>query len=158
MKINIICRGVTVIAFLLIVSSLSAQKSSEKIRSEITAALETWNKACGTANTDQMMTLFDDSENIMVIGSANGEINKGKEEIRSWVSQLYSFAGFSWEMNRVDIDSNGKTAWVFVDGSMVLNFKKGGTRKAPYRFTGIMVKKNNQWKWRLFNGSVPQQE
>lgn len=158
MKKNIFLKIVLAITFSVTVSSLSAQKSSEKVRSEITAALDLWNKASGSANTDQMMSMFDDSDNIMVIGSANGEINKGKDEIRKWISQLYGFAGFSWEMNRVDIDSNGKTAWVFVDGSMILNFKKGDTRKAPYRFTGIMVKKNNQWKWRLFDGSVPQQE
>lgn len=52
----------------------------------------------------------------MVIGSANGEINKVKDEIKAWLGQLFGFAGFSWEMNRVDIDSNGKTAWYLLMG------------------------------------------
>lgn len=62
------------------------------------------------------MSLLDNSEDIMVIGSANGEINKVKDEIKAWLGQLFGFAGFSWEMNRVDIDSNGKTAWYLLMG------------------------------------------
>lgn len=77
-----------IITFQLTVSSLTAQGASERVNKEITAALETWNKACGSANTDQMMSLFDDPENIMAVGSANGEINKGKEEIKNWISPL----------------------------------------------------------------------
>jgi hypothetical protein len=147
-----------IILISLSVSSLYAQKGSIKEEKEITAALELWNKTSGEAKIDQMMSLFDNSDNIMGIGSANGEIFKGRDQIRNWLTQLYGFAGFSWEMNRVDIDSNGNTAWIFVDGSMVLKFHNGGTKKAPYRFSGILVKKKGVWKWRLFNGSVPQQE
>jgi hypothetical protein len=61
-------------------------------------------------------------------------------------------------MNRIDIDCNGKTAWVFIDGKMIVDFHKGGRKVTPYRFTGIMVKKKGVWKWRLFDGSVPQSE
>lgn len=135
-----------------------AQKISPKDEAGIKAAIEAWNTASAAASTDQMMSLFDDSDNIMLIGSAKGEIYKGKEQIRTWLSQLYGFAGFSWEMNRMDIDLHGNTAWVFVEGSMVLKFHKGGSRKAPYRFTGILVRNKGAWRWRLFNGSSPQQE
>jgi ketosteroid isomerase-like protein len=158
MKKNFLLPAVLVILFSVTVNSLLAQKSSEKFKIEITKALEEWNNAAKTANLDQFMTLFDNSENIMLVGSANGEISKGKDEIKAWLGQLYGFAGFSWEMNRIDIDSNGKTAWVFVDGKMIVDFKKGGQKVTPYRFTGIMVKKKGVWKWRIFDGSVPQQE
>ena len=150
---------VILLTFLSVIdNSLYAQKSSEKIKSEITKALEIWNAACKKADINQVMSLLDDSEEIMVIGSANGEINKGKEEIKKWASQIFGFAGFSWEMSRVDISGNGKTAWVFVDGKMVVNFHKGGKKVTPYRFTGILVKKKGGWKWSMFDGSVPQQE
>ncbi len=138
--------------------SLYAQKSSDKVKSEITEALKTWNTAAKSANIDQCLALFDDSENIMLIGSDNGEINKGKDEIKKWLSQIFGFGGFSWEMNRVDIDSNGKTAWVFMDGKMIVDFHKGGQKVTPYRFAGILVKKKGAWKWRLFDGSIPRGE
>jgi ketosteroid isomerase-like protein len=146
------------IVFLVLSNAVSAQKCSEKFKTEITKTLETWNTACKNANLEQVMSMFDNTENIMVVGSDKGEISKGKEEIINWVGKLFKNAGFSWEMNRIDIDNNGKTAWVFVDGKMIVNFHKGGQRITPYRFTGIMVKKNGAWKWRLFDGSVPESE
>jgi ketosteroid isomerase-like protein len=147
-----------VILFSTTVTSLPAKESPDKVKSEITEALKIWNTTCKSANLDQVMSLLDNSEDIMVIGSADGEINRGKDEIKAWVGQIFGVAGFSWEMNRIDITSNGKTAWVFVNGKMIVNFHKGGTKVTPYRFTGILVKKKGAWKWRLFDGSVPQQE
>ena len=140
------------------VNSVSAQKSSEKVKNEITETLKIWNTACKNADLEKAMSMLDNSDGLMVVGSAGGEINKGPDEARKWASQIFGFAGFSWEMNRVDIDSNGKTAWVFMDGKMIVDFHKGGQKVTPYRFTGILVKKKGVWKWRLFDGSVPQQE
>ena len=158
MKKNFFLQLAILIVFLILSNVATAQKCSEKVKSEITKTLETWNTACKNANLEQVMSMFDDTDNIMVVGSDKGEISKGKEEINKWVGQLFKNAGFSWEMNRIDIDNNGKTAWVFVDGKMIVNFHKGGQRITPYRFTGIMVKKNGVWKWRLFDGSVPESE
>jgi ketosteroid isomerase-like protein len=158
MKNNIFFQIILVILFSVTTHSTSAQKGLEKIKSEINDALKIWNTTCKSANVDQAMALLDNTAEIMIIGSADGEINKGKDEIRKWIGQIFGFAGFSWEMNRIDIDSNGKTAWVFVDGKMIVEFHKGGKKVTPYRFTGILVKKNGAWKWRLFDGSVPQQE
>ena len=104
------------------------------------------------------MSMFDDSENIMLIGSDSCEVFKGKDQIKGWLTQLFDMASFSWEMDRIDIDSNDNTAWVFVEGRMVVAFKTGKTKKTPYRFTGIMVRKGSEWKWRLFNGSNPRGE
>jgi ketosteroid isomerase-like protein len=158
MKKNIFFQMVLVILFSVTANSISAQKTSEKIKNEITETLKIWNTACKNAKLEQVMSMLETTDGLMVVGSANGEINKGKDEVKAWVSQIFGFAGFSWEMNRIDIDSNGKTAWVFMDGKMIVDFHKGGQKVTPYRFTGILVKKNGVWKWRLFDGSVPQQE
>ncbi len=146
------------ILFSITVNALLAQQSSEKVKREITKTLETWNNAGKKANIDQVMALFDTSANIILVGSDSGEIFIGKNQAKEWLTQLFSFGSFSWEMNRIDIDNNGKTAWVFVDGKMIVNFHKGGKKITPYRFTGIMVKKKGEWKWRLFDGSVPKGE
>jgi len=158
MKQKILLQVLFVISFWAISTSLSAQKSSEKVKIEITQALQTWNSAAKSANVDRCLALFDDSENIMLIGSDKGEINIGKTQSKEWLTQIFGFASFSWEMDSINIDSNGKTAWVFVEGTMVVEFKQGGTKRTPYRFTGILVKKKSEWKWRLFNGSIPRGE
>jgi ketosteroid isomerase-like protein len=141
-----------------LLTSLKAQTSPATVKSEIMDALQLWNNAAKNANVEACMAQFDKTDDIILVGSDSGEIYKGKEEIRGWLTRLFKHAGFSWEMNRIDIDSHDNTAWVFMNGKMVVKWDSGQTRKTPYRFTGILVKENNVWKWRLFNGSNPRGE
>ncbi|MEI8271513.1 MAG: nuclear transport factor 2 family protein [Paludibacter sp.] len=157
-KKNFLIRFVVVTLFSVILNPIMAQSANDSLKIEITEALNSWNTACKSGDVEKLMNMFDDSEGIMLIGSARGEINKGKVDIKKWLGQLSSFAGFSWEMNRIDIDANNTTAWVFVDGKMIVNFHKGGQKITPYRFSAILIKKNAVWKWRQFDGSVPQSE
>jgi ketosteroid isomerase-like protein len=158
-----------VIAVIVIVSfsaQLQAQspkgnkmKGSEgSVEEDIRASLESWNQAAKNRDLDKFMAQFDDTPEIMLIGSDSGEIFKGKAQIKKWLKSLFGFASFSWEMDRIDIDHFENTAWVFMEGYMVVTNEKGSAGRAPYRFTGILVKKDNEWKWRLFNGSVPEGE
>lgn len=158
MKKNIFLRTIIFILLLVVSNSLTAQILTDNVKGEITKALELWNATAKNSNVDQAISLFDDSENILLVGSDSGEVFKGKNQIKEWLTQLFDYASFSWEMDRIDIDYSGNTAWVFVDGKMVVETKAGKIRKPPYRFTGILVKKGNEWKWRLFNGSNPRPE
>lgn len=158
MKTKIFRKLLFVILFSLILNSIYAQPTSVRIKNEITGALKEWNAAAKSANADRCLSLFENSDDIILVGSDKGEICKGKLQIREWLSQIFAHANFSWEMNTIDIDSNGSTAWVFVDGSMIVQWDNGKTKITPYRFTGIMVRKNKLWKWKLFNGSIPRGE
>ena len=137
------------------VKSDKKQGADAGIKKEITAALELWNSSAKDRDVSHFMDLFDNNEAIMAVGSDSGEVFKGREQIETWMKMLFAHRSFSWEMKRVDIDHNGNTAWVFMDGYMIVTNDKGKTAKFPYRFTGILVKVNNTWKWRLFDGSAP---
>lgn len=156
MKKNILHQTVLLILFSIIFNSLTAQIISEKVKSEIIEALKLWNAAAKNSNVDQFMSLYDNTDNIMLIGSDTAEIWKGKDKIRGHLTESFAHYSISWKMDRIDIDYNGGTAWVFVDGLMIINTDKGETIKNPYRFTGILIKKSGVWKWRLFHGSIPQ--
>jgi ketosteroid isomerase-like protein len=150
------------ICLLITASARSQTGKSEKkqgtdaaFKKEITSSLELWNNLAKNRDVTHFMDLLDNTEEIMVVGSDSGEVFKGKEQIKSWMKILFAHRSFSWEMNRVDIDHNGNTAWVFMDGYMIVTNDKGKTAKFPYRFTGILVKVKNIWKWRLFDGAVP---
>ena len=158
MKKNTLIKLVLLILFIVALNSLKAQTSSEKVHKEILETLKLWNTAASAANVDKAILLFDNSDNIMLIGSDSGEVYKGKDQIKGWLTQIFKNVSFSWEMNRIDIDYNGNTAWLFVDGLMIVKFNNGETFKKPYRFSGIMVKKKKTWKWRLFDGSEPKQQ
>lgn len=131
------------------------QEEDATVKKEITAALETWNDAAKSRDLMRFMGLFDNSESIMLVGSDSGEVFKGKEQIEGWAKKLVNYASFSWDMQKIDIDHNGNTAWIFMDGFMIVTNDKGKTSKFPYRFTGILVKVKGTWKWRLFDGSAP---
>ena len=139
-------------------NNLGAQTSPDPKRAEIQEALNTWNTRAKAANTDAFMDLFDNTAGVMLVGSDSGEIFKGKEQISNWVGGLFKNNSFEWEMNQVEIDYYQNTAWVFVGGAMIVTNKKGNKNRTPYRFTGIMVKTAQGWKWRLFNGSIPRGE
>ena len=125
---------------------------------EVRTALATWNDRANKADLVSFMELFDDSSDLLVVGSAPGEVMKGKAAIRNWLSGLFAHNKFSWDLSNPIIDSSGDTAWVFLDGAMTVVNDKGETHKSPYRFSGVMVKKNGAWKWRMFHGSIPEQE
>ena len=156
MKKNTLLKLVLLMSFSIVVHSLPAQVQSDKIKSEIMSALQLFNTCAQKANTDMMMSLFDDSENIMFIGSDSAEIWKGKDQIRGHFNSIFPKESVSLEMNRIDIDYNDQTAWVLVDGSIHISSDSKEIFKAPYRFTGILIKKKQEWKWRLFDGSSPQ--
>ena len=59
-------------------------------------------------------------------------------------------------MSNMTVDQNGETAWAFVDGTATVNQDNGKVMEMPYRITVVMVQKGKAWKWRLFNGSVPE--
>jgi ketosteroid isomerase-like protein len=155
MKNSILFRFAFLIGFSILLNPGSAQNASDRVKNEIAEALKLFNAAAQNANTDQMMALFDDSENIMFVGSDSAEIWKGQEQIRGHLNSIFPNESVSLEMNRIDIDHNKNTAWVVVDGAIIISLETGEKIKAPYRFTGIMVRKHNNWKWRLFNGSSP---
>jgi ketosteroid isomerase-like protein len=141
--------------FSLTSASLIAQGFSDKVKNEISEALNRFNAAAQNASTDQIMSLFDDSENIIFIGSDSGEIWRGSEQIRGHLNSIFPEEHVNLEMDRIDIDYNNNTAWVFVDGSINISNDKGEKFQAPYRFTAILVKKGSEWKWRMFSGSTP---
>ena len=135
-----------------------AQSKQSKTDKEITNALQIWNQSTKASDLDAVMNLFENSENIMLIGSDNGEIYKGKEQISKWLSMLFKHNSFEWEMKRIDIDSFKNTAWVFVEGFMIVTNDKGNKQTTPYRFSGVLVKHKHDWQWRLFDGSIPRGE
>jgi len=135
-----------------------AQTDADKMKAEIRESLQQWNAAAKSGDVNRCMAMFDTTPDILMVGSDSGEIFKGPIEMREWLTALMEHANFSWEMNRVDIDYFENTAWVFIDGKMVVSFDNGKSRKNPYRFTGILIKKEGAWKWRLFNGSIPKGE
>ena len=118
-----------------------------------------WNKAVMTKNVEMATSIFDNNAKVIFAGSEENEIFKGISEIRHSIEDFFSKPlSLSWEFTNMTIDQNKETAWVFVDGTATLKRNNGSTETTPYRITVVMVKKGTAWKWRLFNGSVPEKK
>lgn len=150
-----------IILFSLMSCSLSfpsivyGQQSSEKIKKEITQTLDSFYTAARKANTEGIMSLFDNSSNIIFIGGDSAEIWKGATKIRAHLNSMFPGETVALLMDRTDIDYNQNTAWVFADGKIIIAPTKGDPINGLYRFTAILIKRGNAWKFRLYNGSNP---
>jgi ketosteroid isomerase-like protein len=134
--------------------------STETVHAEVRTALDQFNETSGRGDLAAVLALFDDQADILLVGSDRGEVFKGRAAMEGWLGQLYKGSGFGWQMDRVYISHHGETAWVFVEGKMNVSNKVTGKLRfsAPYRFSGVLVKRGDGWAWRLFHGSAPGKE
>ena len=151
------------ICFLVFTFTNKSQAGNDPQKSDpdsaIRKSLNRLNEMCATKDVQKMMSLFDDSDEIIVVGSDSGEVFIGKKQVQSFMSFLCKMPFvFSFDMNMVSINHNKNTAWVFVNGKMLHTKGSVITAKIPYRITAVMVKKGSDWKWKVFSGSIPRGE
>ena len=106
------------------------------------------------------MALFEDSDDILFVGSDAKEVFRGRAATSEFMKQLFGLPfTFSFDLANVTIEQNGNAAWAFVDGNMIHTRDKGSTAgkvtRMPYRFSIAMANNEGRWRWQLFHGSVP---
>jgi uncharacterized protein (TIGR02246 family) len=135
-----------------------------KDKDAIQATLFAMNAACATRDLAEFMALFDDSDDILFVGSDGGEVFHGKAPVRDFMAQLFGLPfTFSFDLANLTVHQDGDTAWAFVDGNMIHTIDKGSSagkvRRMPYRFSIAMVNRGEgRWRWQLFHGSMPRAE
>ncbi len=127
---------------------------------QIRSTLSALNAACAARDLDAFMALFDESDDILFVGSDKGEVFHGREAVRGFMRKLYGLPFvFSFDLTNATVRQEGDHGWVFVDGNMIRTGDRGDAAgkvgKGPYRFSIVMVRRPAGWKWQLFNGSVP---
>jgi len=134
-------------------------KDSVDINSEIRKGLDRLNEVLATKDLKTVMSIYDDSNDIIVIGSDSGEVFIGKERVQEFMKVIVSMPFiFSFDMDNVIINHDNNNAWVFVDGKMVHTRSDWKVSKIPYRIMAVMVKQGDDWKWKVFSGSIPRGE
>jgi ketosteroid isomerase-like protein len=127
------------------------------VDSDIRKALERFSELAGRGDVQLFLSQFDKEADIMMVGSGNTQVFKGRAALEAWLGQVFSEMRISFEMNRVDISHHGDTAWAFVEGTETARDLSGKVLGInPYRFTAVLVKRGDVWVWRLFHGSTPE--
>ena len=140
---------------LIIPNFVIGQSNQDKVKSEISKTLERFYKAAQEGNAEGIMSLFDSTSKVMFVGGDSAEIWEGTTKIRAHLNAMFPDEKVTLLMNRTDIDYNQNTAWVFADGQIVITLPTGDPIRGLYRFSAILVKLENTWKFRLYNGSNP---
>jgi ketosteroid isomerase-like protein len=137
----------------------SDEKYEARAQSEIRKSLGRLNEVLATKDLNVVMSIYDTTDDIVVVGSDSGEVFVGRERVRAFMKIIVSMPFvFSFDMDQVFINNSRDIAWVFVDGKMVHTRSSGKVSKIPYRITAVMVKRGDEWKWKVFSGSIPRGE
>ena len=95
------------------------------------------------------------SEDTLMVGSAAGEVSRGRDELEAHYRKIFGLPGtyaFSWRA--VEVSCHGPVAWLHAEGDLVVT-GSGPERRVPYRLTAVLEQDAGRWKWRLFHGSQP---
>jgi len=120
----------------------------------IKSTLENYAKAYCSKDIEAMMNVFDDSDNISVIGTGEDELCVGQNEIRNLFLRNFEEATatkFEWDW--IDIPITENHAVVSVSLKIHLEYK-GEELKVPIRWTVVLKNKNGEWIWIHRNASI----
>ena len=97
-------------------------------------------------NIDTFMQSLYSRENILILGTMPGEIYIGHEKATKLVkSDWDSWGDCKFEIDSASISSSENTAWFSTRG--YIEFDLSNLLVIPLRFTGIMVKEDQEWKF-----------
>ena len=134
-------------------------EAKAKEESAIRATLTRMNEVLARRDQAGFLALFDNSDDIMVIGSDVGEVCAGRAGVKGFIQWIYSQKfTFAFDLQKVVVHQEGNFAWVYEDGNMLHVRRDGTSTKIPYRFVLTLVKRGDQWRWQLFHGSIPRGE
>jgi hypothetical protein len=130
------------------------------VDSAIVKCLDDMNKMLATKDLQKVMSVFDDGDDIMLIGSDSGEVKIGRKKVERFLKWILSQSFvFYFDMDIKSVNSSNNIGWFFGEGKMVFLGTDGkAVNSTPYRISAVMVKRGEEWKWKFFSGSIPRSE
>lgn len=120
-------------------------------------AFDDLDRACSGTDPDVIVRLFTADPDITFWGSAEAEQAVGTVELQALAETIANAPGsfsIEWHERRVVIE--GDTAWVNASGVARWDRGTGDIQQFPYRATGVLRRRDANWRWHTFNGSEPQ--
>lgn len=120
----------------------------------IKSTLEDYANAYCLKDIEGIMSVFDNSENISVIGTGADELCVGQKEVRNLFLRNFEEATatkFEWDW--LDVRFSEKHAVVAVTLTIHLNYK-GDDITVPIRWTVVLKNNNGKWVWIHRNAST----
>jgi uncharacterized protein (TIGR02246 family) len=129
-------------------------RNDQATRQEIEAKIARLSRLLA-ARDRAIVAEFTTDPDTLLMGSEASERAIGREQLSAFFDELFTVpVQIAWEWKDTRISSLGDIAWVYADGNVVLSGSDGETR-SPYRMTGVLERRDGQWRWRQFHGSEP---
>lgn len=120
----------------------------------VMATLEDYSAAYCTKDIDALMNVFDDTENISLIGTGADELCGGREAVKAVFLRNFEEATanqFEWHWKHIIV--SGDQAVVAITLTIHLDYQ-GEALKVPVRWTVALKKKQGRWVWLHRNASA----
>jgi len=121
---------------------------------EIKLTLEDYAKAYCAKDIDSLMHVFEDSDNISVIGTGADELCSGNSAVRELFNRNFAEATankFEWLWSHIIISNNHAVIAI----SLVIHLEYQGSHlEIPIRWS-VALKKTNRWVWLHRHASSP---
>jgi len=120
----------------------------------IQSTLEDYAKAYCAKDIDSLMSVFDDSDNISLVGTGSDEFCVGRAEIKNLFLRNFGEAtAYKFEWSRIDTRISDNHA--VVSARIIIHLECDGNQlSVPIRWTVVLINKNNRWLWIHRNASI----
>lgn len=111
--------------------------------------------AISAKDLDAVISLFDRSEQVTMIGSEGPETAVGWPDVCSlWERVLRRRQGYEWRFSNTRVNSTESVAWIAADATVTI--RDGHIESTiPYRLTLILRFRDGTWKLVQYHGSEP---
>ena len=116
-------------------------------RKAVLATLEEYADAYCAKDADRLMALFDESDDVSLIGTGADELCSGHSAVKEVFLRNFSEATatrFEWDWQHVTV-SNG-CAVAAITLTIHLDTDQGSA-KVPVRWTVSMIRREDKWRW-----------
>jgi ketosteroid isomerase-like protein len=121
---------------------------------EIKSTLEDYANAYCSKDIGKLMSVFEDSDNISVIGTGSDELCVGRKEVKVLFMRNFEEAtATEFEWNWIDIRRSDNHAVASVTLKIHLA-NNGANFKVPIRWTVVLKNIGNRWVWIHRNAST----
>jgi len=121
---------------------------------EIMATLEDYAKAYCAKDIDSLMQVFEDSDDISVIGTGADELCAGRDSVKKLFLRNFAEATankFEWQWSKMTISNEHAVVAI----ALIIHIEyQGNNIEIPIRWS-VALKKINRWVWQHRHASSP---
>lgn len=123
--------------------------ATKSVAREIEKWLQQFAKAYSRKNPDAIMALMYSAKPLLVLGSGPDEKRFTASQFRKGIRRDFSQVDkLSMSFDWIKTDAQGDVAWFASEVTLAVTVGKQRS-VFPYRFTGVLVKKQSQWRLRM---------